>query len=231
MNDILSEKAAVWNDRLRYLMKNNPHGKYTQQSLADAMNQKYADRRGSDFTQKTVGRWLKVGTTSGPNGQRVGFPEYETMLYIADFFDVDVGYLTGETDSEQFDIEKAANFFSLTDECVKQIMTITFAGKIPRRTRLGYGVGMRYSFDHLVKSKVFFELMMQLNSLYDCSPVSGVSEVHKFDCLEEAGNYASDVNESLRLTRFSATEVFYRLLDDLFPYAKTEDFINEDAFD
>ena len=106
-------------------MKKDRKSKYTQQSLADAMNRKYSGQRSSDFTQKSVGRWLRVGSTSGPNGRVVGFPEYETMLYIADFFNVDLGYLTGETDSEKFDIKKTSKFLRLSEEAVVAVERMT----------------------------------------------------------------------------------------------------------
>ena len=125
MNNIFFKIADVWNERLKELMNGDPKNRYTQQSLADAMNRKYAEQRGSYFTQKTVGRWTKVGRPDGPKKKLVGFPEYETMLCIADFFNVDVGYLTGETDSEKFDIKKASQFLHLPEETIAVVEAMT----------------------------------------------------------------------------------------------------------
>ena len=59
------------------------------------------------------------------NGKTIGFPSYETMLNLADFFGVSVGYLTGETDYESFEMEKACEFLGLEEDGVKAIKGIT----------------------------------------------------------------------------------------------------------
>lgn len=55
---------------------------------------------------KDVSRWLNSGNKASAG--TIGFPKYETMTMIADFFGVDVGYLTGETDETSFDLEHAS---------------------------------------------------------------------------------------------------------------------------
>ena len=116
MNDLFKEKAKCWRDRLKKCMD---AGKYTQASFAEALNNKY----GTCFGQKDVSRWINTGAKT-KNGE-VGFPKYETMLRVADFFHVDVGYLTGETDDDSFSLEKACSYLGLNGEAIKAIREIT----------------------------------------------------------------------------------------------------------
>ena len=226
MNDIFSKSATIWNERLADLMENNVFGKkYTQASLADEMNKRYADERGAMFTQKGVGRWLKVGVFSSTKKGYYGFPEYETMLYIADFFCVDVGYLTGETDYRRFDIGKASSFLGINEKSAEQIMRLTQAeSKHPSP----FVQVSRIALDHFFSSKDFFELANGLREMYCTSPVSGIENHQKQECIESAMGYAAEVNDSLSLSRFHAYESFFRLLDDLYPYASTNDFLLPD---
>ncbi len=228
MNDFLRDRAKIWNERLAELMQNNIYErKFTQATLAVEMNRRYAEKRGAHFTQKGVGRWLKVGESRSQEGE-YGFPEYETMLYIADFFFVDVGYLTGETDFKRFDIERASSFLGISEKTTEQIMRITQAES---RRPSPFVLVNRMAFDHLISSDDFFELVVRLRSMYNTSPISGVPDHNKQDHLEAASGYADDVNESLSLSRFQSYETFFRLLDNLYPYAKTTDFLIPDEDD
>ena len=83
--------ARIWNERLGKLIKKN-FG--TQKEFA----QKFKETFGVG-NQADVSRWINVGTLSA-KGKMIGFPEYPTMKKIATFFNVTVGYLTGETDYE-----------------------------------------------------------------------------------------------------------------------------------
>ena len=100
MNDLLNEKAKCWKKRLKKCMD---AGKYTQTSFAEALNNKY----GTSYGQKDVSRWLHTGDAIKKG--EVGFPKYDTMVLIADFFNVDIGYLTGETDEDTFSLDKACS--------------------------------------------------------------------------------------------------------------------------
>ena len=115
MNDI--NKAQCWCNRLYKLMKEK---NYTQKSFLKEYKEKYGGG-----TQANISRWLRVGSKI-ENGKTIGFPSYETMSNLADFFGVSVGYLIGETDYESFEMEKVCKFLGLEEETVKAIKGITF---------------------------------------------------------------------------------------------------------
>ena len=109
MNNMLSKKATTWCQRLNQLMKD--HG-YTQESFLNEYKRKYGGG-----TQANISRWLRVGSTiQAKERKTIGFPSYENMVNIADFFGVTVGYLTGETDFKTFDMEKACKILGITEE-------------------------------------------------------------------------------------------------------------------
>ena len=114
MNDI--NKAQCWCNRLYKLVKEK---NYTQKSFLKEYKEKYGGG-----TQANISRWLRVGSKI-ENGKTIGFPSYETMSNLADFFGVSVGYLIGETDYESFEMEKVCKFLGLEEETVKAIKGIT----------------------------------------------------------------------------------------------------------
>ena len=116
MNDINHNRAKCWCSRLSKLMKER---NYTQKAFL----KEYKERYGGG-TQANISRWLRVGSKI-ENGKTIGFPSYETMLNLADIFGVSVGYLTGETDYESFEMEKACEFLGLEEDGVKAIKGIT----------------------------------------------------------------------------------------------------------
>ena len=117
MNDIEYNSAQCWCSRLHKLMKEK---NYTQKSFLKEYKEKYGGG-----TQANISRWLRVGSKI-ENGKTIGFPSYETMSNLADFFGVSVGYLIGETDYESFEMEKVCKFLGLEEETVKAIKGITF---------------------------------------------------------------------------------------------------------
>ena len=84
----------------------------TQAAFVSELNKQYLSR----FHQKDVSRWLNSGNKASTG--TIGFPKYETMAMIADFFGVDVGYLTGETDETSFDLEHASEYLGISGESV-----------------------------------------------------------------------------------------------------------------
>ena len=117
MNDMLSEKAKIWCQRLNQLMKD--HG-YTQETFLKEYKSKYGGG-----TQANVSRWLRVGSTIQTREKKtIGFPSYENMVKIANFFGVTVGYLTGETDFKTFDMEKACTILGITEEAGDSIKEV-----------------------------------------------------------------------------------------------------------
>ena len=117
MNDIEYNRAQCWCSRLHKLMKEK---NYTQKSFLKEYKEKYGGE-----TQANISKWLRVGSKI-ENGKTIGFPSYETMSNLADFFGVSVGYLIGETDYESFEMEKVCKFLGLEEETVKAIKGITF---------------------------------------------------------------------------------------------------------
>ena len=87
----------------------------TQAAFVSELNKQYLSR----FHQKDVSRWLNSGNKASAG--TIGFPKYETMTMIADFFGVDVGYLTGETDETSFDLEHASAYLGMSGESVSAL--------------------------------------------------------------------------------------------------------------
>ena len=118
MDDIFDEKAKIWCDRLNGLMKKKG---YTQELFL----KEYRSRYGKG-TQANVSRWLRVGNTIQKDSStaRIGFPSYESMANIANIFGVTVGYLTGETDCETFEMEQVSRFIGVDEETCKAIQKI-----------------------------------------------------------------------------------------------------------
>ena len=112
MDTINEASAQVWRTRLRACMDERG---LTQLGLVSALNRQYLTK----YHQKDVSRWLNTGnrTTSGV----IGFPKYETMSILADFFGVDVGYLTGETDERSFNLQHACDYLSLDGSAISAL--------------------------------------------------------------------------------------------------------------
>ena len=116
-NTDISQKVRVdWNARLQKCLKERG---YSQEEFAREYKKKYGTGSQSD-----VNRWLRVGESYGKAGKEIGLPSYDTMKRIADFFGVTVGYLTGETDYESFEIERACNLLGINEDACKAIMDI-----------------------------------------------------------------------------------------------------------
>lgn len=112
MDTINEVSARAWSTRLRACMDDRG---LTQLGLVSALNRQYLTK----YHQKDVSRWLNTGnrTTSGV----IGFPKYETMVILADFFGVDVGYLTGETDEHSFDMQHTCDYLNLDGSAVSAL--------------------------------------------------------------------------------------------------------------
>ena len=116
MNDIFDKKAKIWCSRLNGLMKKKG---FTQELFL----KEYRSRYGKG-TQANVSRWLRVGNAKGGSVTKIGFPSYESMVNIANVFGVTVGYLTGETDCETFEMEQVSKFIGVDEETCKAIQKI-----------------------------------------------------------------------------------------------------------
>lgn len=180
MNNIES-KAAIWRERFKGLMKEKG---YTQ----EAFLKEYKNRYGGG-TQANISRWLRVGSKIIQNGtvKTIGFPSYENMLNIADFFGVTVGYLTGETDFETYDLEKTCQFIGIDEETCKAIKSIASGESIKP-----FGKFRANDFNAALKYLVtadnfpaFIKLVRQYidNVYYQAYPVNHVDKV-----IEKIGN-------------------------------------------
>lgn len=112
MGGISTRNSACWRTRLKQCMDERS---LTQLDFVHALNRQYLTK----FHQKDVSRWLNTGnrTSSG----EIGFPKYETMATIADFFGVDVGYLTGETDEKTYAMSHACAFTGLSSSSIAAV--------------------------------------------------------------------------------------------------------------
>jgi transcriptional regulator with XRE-family HTH domain len=115
-DSILALKAECWRERLRKSLKERH---FTQESFIEAINKKHNEK----FGQKDASRWMNVGSKKGKSN--IGFPKYRTMILIADALGVDVGYLTGETDMDSFDVEKTSKFLGLGSQAINHIRKFT----------------------------------------------------------------------------------------------------------
>lgn len=121
MTEHINKRIQTWNERIDGRMK-ELH--LSQRKFAELYKNKYGTG-----TQADVSRWKNIGNKDEKTGKQRGFPAYETMLNIAELLDVSVGYLTGETTFETFDIEKASKYLGLTSSSVKAIRGITITGE------------------------------------------------------------------------------------------------------
>ena len=173
MQDIeaeLKRRMACWNERFCACWE----GKYTQEQLAKALNERYPQQ--AKFTQKTINRLMHLGEISvGRDGQKKfkglkGFPEYETMLKIADFFDVDVGYLTGETDADSFTEEKASSYLGLSTAAIKVIKSSTGSDSFLSTLMFTPTETVRQIFNSILTAKqfpAFIRALAELASVYE----------------------------------------------------------------
>lgn len=112
----IEKRKNCWNERFKQCLKDR---KVTQAGFSDLLNRQYDTNA---YSQKTVNRWLHVGD---PKKGIKNLPEYETMVKIANVLNVEVGYLTGETDGEKYDAQRTADYLKLSISTVKAIKQMT----------------------------------------------------------------------------------------------------------
>jgi len=120
--EYIDRAKRFWNERLKRCIAERG---LSQKGLADELNRMYEKGK---FQQRSVSRWTRVGEKeTGKNGEQnlIGFPKLETMVYLADFFGKDVGYLLGETEIESDTLKGASDFTGLTEETVQTIRRYT----------------------------------------------------------------------------------------------------------
>lgn len=91
-------------------------------------------------------------------------PSMEVAVMLADFFEVDVGYLLGETDYRSFAAEDAAMYLGLSEDAIENIRLATrFETAFHNVRMLPEEAGRAIS--SLLSSKKFFDLIMALEEL------------------------------------------------------------------
>lgn len=171
MCDIFEERAKCWRERLKWRFDKSG---LSINKFIETYNDRFCQNE-KPINRNTFYRWRNVGNLS-KTGQIIGFPKYENMLRIAQFFDVDVGYLTGETNAKKFDIGKASEVLQLDSEAVEVIMKLTGAGEWGD-TKEEAKIKERYEwfdkesdnfktmFTLMLKSKHFLDIMTSLADL------------------------------------------------------------------
>jgi transcriptional regulator with XRE-family HTH domain len=204
MDALLEKKAKDWRERLKNCMD---AGRYTQLSFAESLNKKYGTR----FGQKDVSRWMNTGAKT-KNGE-VGFPKYDTMLLIADYFCLDVGYLTGETDEELFSLEKACSFMGLNGEAIKAIREITH----PENETSYMLKEMRESINNFFSADGFLEFFNSLFDLYQTS--MSVNEIKKsvIKDIDGAIDSLRGLEYEGKIERYELNEALILLINELYP--------------
>lgn len=137
-NDVVDKVASTWNARLSELIKNRYN---SQKVFAQAYKEKYGTGNQAD-----VSRWVNVGSEAA-KGEIIGFPAYDTMKRIADFFGVSVGYLTGETDYESFEMERTCSYLGIDQpaaEAIERITKLKGANRFERYEKVNYGRALCY---------------------------------------------------------------------------------------
>lgn len=114
--DLAVRLGQKWNQNLHDCMAQRG---LERKTFAAAFKAEYGTGNATD-----VGRWLRVGERSR-DSSIIGFPSYENMKRMADFFGVTVGYLTGETDFKSFEMEKACSYLGITEAAGTAIKRIT----------------------------------------------------------------------------------------------------------
>lgn len=209
MNDLLKEKAAYWRIRLKKCMD---AGKYTQASFAEALNNEY----GTYYGQKDVSRWLNTGAKT-KNGE-VGFPKYDTMLRVADFFGVDVGYLTGETNEDSFLLEKACSYMGLNGSAIKAIRGITR----PENETSYMSKDMRVAFNKFLSGEGFPNFFDSLFDLH-LTTILPKQENHEFEDSDSAIDYIRSMEFKAKIERYELNEALVMLINEICPNPSLSD--------
>lgn len=157
MNDI-ERKQQTWNIRVKKAREKNG---ITQYALAETINKKY----NTSITQNTVSRWENC---SGKKGLK-SFPDYVNMLRIADSLDVDIGFLTGETDFHKYSIMDISKETGLSEKAIENIQKITNPSTA-FSTLSAHFTESTETLNALLESNCFFELisaLIELRRTYD----------------------------------------------------------------
>lgn len=218
MSGMSVRSSACWRARLKQCMDERG---LTQLDFVRVLNRQYLTK----FHQKDVSRWLNTGnrTSSG----EIGFPKYETMATIADFFGVDVGYLTGETDEKTYAMSHACAFTGLSSSSITAIQSWIRTSPAPQNTNHAHADDPMHEYraatiNRLLSSPKFPELATKLLTLQEMSAIWN-NNPQKFEgilgSLANDNDLPDDLALQLLLGAFYgiAKESFSSLLHDAYP--------------
>lgn len=158
MNDLIKQKEQIWNARLKKCIDN---AGYSQQAFATAFNKKY----GTSCTQKSISRWINVGQKQSDN-KKIGFPSYENMVKIADFFEKSVSYFTGETDYDSIHLEEICDYLNITESTVKELRAIANPNILHSKA-WRIGINTKNVLEQFITSNDFIEFLSYLCDLHE----------------------------------------------------------------
>lgn len=196
-------------------MENTPAGMYGRTRAHPAgIGQRAQPPVPHEIPPKDVSRWLNTGnrTTSGV----IGFPKYETMSILADFFGVDVGYLTGETDERSFDMAHACEYIGLNHNAIQAIREWIGTGGDGQNANTGESSMREYraqTLNDMLSSSTFAVLASKLLTLHEMSVIWRTNP-SRFDSLMSSLASESDLPNTL--TFQLVTEAFYGMANESF---------------
>jgi transcriptional regulator with XRE-family HTH domain len=203
-DSILALKAECWRERLRKSLKERH---FTQESFIEAINKKHNEK----FGQKDASRWMNVGSKKGKSN--IGFPKYRTMILIADALGVDVGYLTGETDMDSFDVEKTSKFLGLGSQAINHIRKFTN----PENTESMMYEDNRVSLDLFLSGDVVSQVFSSICDVYQNSIRYYEGKDISFFNLDQYIDDQRNRDLSSKVARFELNEGIILLVNEVFP--------------
>ena len=132
-SDVVDMVGSIWNKRLSRLIEANYK---SRKEFVVAYKERYGTGNAADAS-----RWVNVGSKAAKD-EIIGFPSYDTMRRIADFFGVTVGYLTGETDYDTFEMERACEYLGIDQSAGDALLRITKligATRFEKYEKINYG--------------------------------------------------------------------------------------------
>ena len=173
------------------------------------------------FRQKDVSRWLNTGSRTA-NGI-IGFPKYETMCLIADFFDVDVGYLTGETDEGTFNMAKTCDYIGLDDQAVQAVRDWIDTGGERLRDLRAATLNAMFASPEFATLATKLLTLQEMSASWNTDP-SGFGK--RMSSLASDSNFSGELAYQLILGALygMASESFSALLRDAYPAPDEPEF-------
>jgi len=201
MNDLIRAKAQIWNERLKKCMDEN---NLTQASFAEALSRKYNTEK--EISQKTVSRWLNVG--SKVQSGTIGFPKFDSIILIADFFNVDIGYLTGEINEDTFLMKDACSFTGLNSKSIEAIRKMTN----PDSNNKFLYKDIRETVNSFLSSDEIFSFIENLDDLLSINRYLKI----EFEFLDDAIDYSRDMKMNEKLYKYLLNEALTLLINEIY---------------